>query len=449
MVLALGGLVFLGIMIRLSMRDLSLAVIAWFISMGSFRGVGLVSMPGLPDFSFDRFMLVWIVVVLLFRQVVARQKPAGPYTADFLVIGQAFYLWLQMVLMDNTGHFHEWVLSTLSPLFAFIYGKYVVLDDKFMRKFLYFLLVLAVYFYVTAIAEHFRLDFLIWPKVILNPDVGFWAPGRSRGPVLHPPLFGQILGIIGLVHFYFLSRDLRPVVRLLLMLSLGLTLLGVFLAFTRGPWVAMAVGMVVLGVLRPGYRKVLGVLAVVAVIGAALGLTQIANTEFFQERINAQNTVENRLGFLANAYRMIKDHPFFGIGYFRYLELVGEYNQTSYIPLYGLVKRSLSAQVPIHDIYLGRTAEEGLFGIALVLAFYLVIARSWLSLWRSSNVDAGLSKDLLALFAAMMVCYLVGGMVIDYRYFDFINVLFYFIGGIVCGYYSRGQASARAGTPNA
>ncbi|MBK9471388.1 MAG: O-antigen ligase family protein [bacterium] len=128
---------------------------------------------------------------------------------------------------------------------------------------------------------------------------------------------------------------------------------------------------------------------------------------------------------MANAYRMIKDHPFFGIGYFRYLELVGEYNQTSYIPLYGLVKRSLSAQVPIHDIYLGWTAEEGLFGIALVLAFYLVIARSWLSLWRSSNgrrLEQGPTGAICG-DDGLLSCW---GMVIDYRYFDFINVLFYF-----------------------
>jgi len=201
----------------------------------------------------------------------------------------------------------------------------------------------------------------------------------------------------------------------------------------------------VLGVLRPSYRKIIIIFAIIGFLGGILGLMQLANSDFFQERMNSQNTVENRLGFLANAFRMIKDHPFFGIGFFQYMDTVGDYNQTSYIPFYGMVKRSLSHNVPIHDIYLGRTAEEGFFGIGLIFAFYIVIFKSWISLWQKNYQDEWLNNDLLALFAGMMASYLIGGMVIDYRYFDFINVIFYFQAGIIYGFDVRLRKNPQTG----
>lgn len=437
MVVGLGAALVAAVLVRISIHDLSFAMIGWFLSMGPMRSVGMVTMPGLPDFSIDRIMLVWIIGILILRVIMGKDRLDGPYTGDILIFGHTIYIWLQMQLMDDVSHFHEWVLSSLSPFFAFIYGKYVVRDEKFIRNILVFFVFLTVGFYIVAIAEHFHWNALIWPKSILDPDVGFWTPGRSRGPMLHAPLFGQILAILLMVHFYFLLKVRHIGLKLTIMVSLLLTLLAEFFAYTRGPWIAAAVGFTILGTLRPGYRKALGILAIMAVLGGTLGLMQLANDDFFQDRINAQNTIENRLGFLANAVRMIKDHPFFGIGFFRYMDTVGLYNQTAYIPFYGMVKKDLSDDVPIHDIYLGRTAEEGFVGMFFMVAFYLVIFRAWVSLWRQNSNYALFNKDLLALFGSMMVCYLVGGMVIDYRYFDFINAIFFFQAGILYGFHVR------------
>jgi len=434
MVIALAGIIVAGLLAKISINNLSYALMGWFLSMGPIRSIGMVTMPGLPDFSIDRIMLIWIVGILILRVILGKTRFDGPYLADFLVIIQTFYIWSQMQYMNDVGHFHEWVLSSLSPLFGFIYGKYVARDEKFIKTILMFFFFLTVYFYVTAIAEHFHWNALIWPKAILNPDQGFWIPGRSRGPLLHPPLFGQVLGIIGMVHFIFLIKAKKSSTKVLILISFALTMLGEFFAYTRGPWVATAGGIALLGILRPNYRKIILVFAIIGFLGGILGLMQLANSDFFQERMNSQNTVENRLGFLANAFRMIKDHPIFGIGFFQYMDKVGDYNQTSYIPFYGMVKSKLSYNVPIHDIYLGRTAEEGFFGIGLIFAFYLVILKSWVSLWRRKLQKEWLNNDLLALFAGMMACYLIGGMIIDYRYFDFINVIFYFLAGIVYGF---------------
>jgi O-antigen ligase len=297
---------------------------------------------------------------------------------------------------------------------------------------------------VTSLAEHFDWRALIWPKTILDTTTGFWAKGRSRGPVLHPPLFGQLLGLVSLVPFYFLIRPLRPVARVLIGALLAGCLLGLFFTYTRGPWLAAVVGILLLGVLRRSYRRVLLVFAVVGVIGGLVGAVQLANTEFFKERVENTHTIDNRVGFMASALRMARDHPLFGVGFFRYTEYRGLYNQTTLVPLYGLVHKSDSATIAIHDIYIGRLAEEGLVSVGLLAAFTLVILRAFIHKWRAAPGGNWFNRDLLALFAAMMVCYMVGGMIIDFRYFDLVNVFFFFMAGLVYGF--PVVAGAPAGT---
>jgi hypothetical protein len=45
-----------------------------------------------------------------------------------------------------------------------------------------------------------------------------------------------------------------------------------------------------------------------------------------------------------------------------------------------------------------------------------------------------LNRDGLAVMAAAFTAYLVGGMAIDYRYFDMVNALPYLFAGVLFGY---------------
>jgi O-antigen ligase len=431
--LAVIGVTALLFLAWISLRDLSLALMAWLFSMSGLRTLGMVRMPGLPDFSFDRFLLVWVILMFLLRAILERRRLRGPFLADILLLLHAVYVLIQLLFL-NPPSFHSWVLSSLSPFFAYLYGKYVVSRERELRNLLYFFLVLGLYWSVTSIAEHFGWRALVWPKAILDPAVGFWAKGRSRGPVLHPPLFGQLIGLVSLVPFYFLTRPLRPVARILTGMLLASCLLGLFFAYTRGPWLATVVGILLLGVLRRRYRRVLLVFAVVGVIGGLVGAVQLANTEFFKERLENTHTIDNRVGFMASALRMARDHPLFGVGFFCYPEYRGFYNQTTLVPFYGLVRKADASTIAIHDIYIGRLAEEGLVSVGLLAAFTLVVLRAFLRKWRAAPAGDWLNRDTLALFAAMMVCYMVGGMIIDFRYFDLVNVFFFFLAGLVYGY---------------
>lgn len=433
-VLVLGGMVGVIILGFVSMKEMSLALVFWMLIMSGFRYMGLISMPGLPDISIDRVLLVWIIVIFFLRTVMIGGKIKGPYTADLLILGHTVYILVQMQFNGSQEHFHHWVLSMLNPLFAFFYGKYTIKKDTEIRNIMVFFILLSVFYFYNSLAQHFSANKLVWPKTILDMDKGLWHRGRSRGPVLHPPMFGQLIAIIQLVYFFFLARTRHFGVKFLLMLGLGLSLLGSLYTYTRGPWLAASVGLMVMAALSTQYRKAILVLTLIAVLGGMLGVTQMANTEFLQERMENTGTIENRLGFLANTFRVIRDHPIFGIGYFRWMDYIGEYNQTTYVPFYGLIRKKMGSHVPPHDIYLGRLAEEGIVGSFFQWAFYFVILRAFIAKWRRDVWSDWFNRNTMVMLAAMMVTYLVGGMVIDYRYFDLINVIFYLVAGLIYGY---------------
>jgi O-antigen ligase len=200
---------------------------------------------------------------------------------------------------------------------------------------------------------------------------------------------------------------------------------------------ATILSFIVLAALRPKYRKVFSALSVIALLGGLLGAMQLANSEFFQERLQTRLTISNRLLTGANSLRMIRDYPFFGVGYFRFNDYRGLYNQGIEVPFYGYIEKARGAETPIHDIYLGRTAEEGLLGAGLLSAFLIVIIRAFIKKWRADPQEPWFNRDILALFAAIMFCFLIGGMFIDFRYFSLVNVIFFFLAGLIYGYRNR------------
>ena len=437
---AMVGLIVLMLLFKISVRDLSVALMLWLLFATGLKYAAIVRMPGLPDFSFDRLLLVWIVLMFLLQLTMKRVKLSPPFTLDALVIIHTIYI-LLLITFTAPRYFNAWIVSSLSPMFGYLYGKHVINEEHHIRNLLFFLLFVSVFFYYLAIVEHFGWNSLVWPKEILDSSIGLWQPGRSRGPVLHPPLFGQLQAMALLVYFYFLARKVSSGVRFFLSISFGLSMVGLLFAYTRGPWFAAAAAFVVLGILRPNYRKILMVLAVLGALFGTLGLFELANSDFLQERINASGTFEDRLGFIITSIRIIADHPVFGVGYFNAINYVFIYSQGAYVPLYGYIKKAAGEDIVPHDIYIGRSADEGLFSTGLLLIMGLIVFRAFVVKWRMNPQGKWFNRDSMAILGAIMVCYLVGGMVIDYRYFDLVNVLMYLMMGIIYGYKVEPQRS--------
>jgi hypothetical protein len=150
LVLVLGGLIGAALLAWISLKDLSIALVIWMFSMSGIRTLAMVRMPGLPDFSFDRLLLVWIILLFVLRLILEKRRLEGPYLADFLILSYTVYLLVQLHAKESR-HFHEWVISGLSPFFGYLYGKYVINQGREIRNVLIFFVLVNTYYFITSI----------------------------------------------------------------------------------------------------------------------------------------------------------------------------------------------------------------------------------------------------------------------------------------------------------
>jgi len=406
----------------------------WLVSMSGLHTLGMLRMPGIPDFSFPRLLMIALLILLPLGVIYGRPLIKPPLGPDLFIVTYTVYVFINMMIIGDPHRFHTWMQSVFSPLLAYLFAKQVIQKDSHIRALLLSFVLISIYFWITSFGEHFEIESMVWPRVILDRDFGNSWMGRSRGPFVQPAVFGQIIGMYIIVHLYFLTRKINYVWKILIVVNVCLSSLGLYYTYTRGGWLATIAGLAVLFVLRPRFRKMLFAFALVGIVFGATGLMTASNDEFLSERMENTNTIENRLGFLAAATRMIGDSPIYGVGYFKFTALRHLYNQGTYIPFYGFVKKGAGAEVSIHDIYIGRAAEEGMLGLILFLAFFVVIAKEYIRFWKLNPQGQWMDRDGLAMNASLFVAYLVGALLIDYRFFEIINCLPMLFAGIIVGY---------------
>lgn len=434
-VLALAGMIVVGTIVSyFAWRNLVVLVCIWLFSMSGFRAFFLLPMPLMPDLSLERVITIWLVILFAFRLIMRRDTLRGPWLLDVVLLLHTLYIAANVMYIGHRESLHHWALSSLSPLIGYMLGKQITSRDSDVRFVYLFLFVVMIYYFVQSIAQKFSLNFLIWPPGILDLYQGAWPYGRSRGPFLHPPLFGQVMAMVLPFQFYLYFRMRSVAGRAWVLLAIVLGVFGLLYTYTRAPWIAAAAGLLTLGLLRPGYRQLLGGMGLVVVITAALGLLQLAGSDLLAERVSNTASISSRLAAFSGALRMWLDHPLFGIGWFNWHDVYPDYIRGEEIPFYGYISRHIARYAVIHDMYLGRLAEEGIVSIVLLTAALLLFWRRFRQLWGQVHESDWLNRDGLATIAAVFVVYAVGGAAIDFRYFDLVNVIPYFLGGIMMGY---------------
>lgn len=433
-VLALGLAVGLAIYAIVSFRDLTIPFVVWLVVVGGFRFLWAIQTPVLPDMTLDRITMIWLLAVLMVKFVVQRQGLRRFGTLDILLIVHCAYL-LVRVILDDMLYFRVWSMSFLIPYATYFFAKNIVIKRKSLDAVLMVMLILSIYYNVTAVAEKLRINWLLWPPYMRVPDIGFL--GRSSGPFRQAPLFGTIIGMMLPLHLYYITKYRSVVARILLFVSFNIGLAALYFTYTRGSWLAGAMALLTVAYLnRARYLPIFaGSLAVATIV--AIAVLGIGQDEFMKRRVEQENTIESRLGIAATALRAWQSEPIFGIGFFRYRTTREEFFAPTTVPGFGTIRQRQVRGVSLHDIYLGPLAEDGLVGFALQTAIYVLIFRGLRRRRATGGPDDEFARIVLPVFAGMYVGYLVGGTAIDYRYFSFVGALFYMAAGIQDGYDSE------------
>jgi len=229
-----------------------------------------------------------------------------------------------------------------------------------------------------------------------------YVAGRITGLNSHWMTFSGQLMIVLLAGFAFLLWAKPPRwLRGVLLACLAIVALALVLAFTRGVWIATAIGAVYL--LWSWKRW-----SVALVPLAALGLF-VAGPEGLRARVTSlvrphgqTDSNMHRVYTFRTGIEMIKVHPWFGLG----LERVGPHVR-EYIPA------DLPKELPtgyyghLHNNYVHFAAERGLPAMAALMLFILLTIKDW---FVRLHLGAGEHEWLLRGVVAVMIGILVTGL---------------------------------------
>jgi len=239
-------------------------------------------------------------------------------------------------------------------------------------------------------------------------------PGRASGPFFSSDHFcGFLEMLLPLVIALILAGRIKPLTRVLLGYCFLVMLAGVAVTFSRGGWIAVTVGLlVVLGILL-GHRhhRKFAILTLLLLAGgatAAVSACLTRATSFNNHLVDPAGGVNldiyTRVEVWAAAWRMWLDHFWWGVGPGHFNEYFNEYRPPDLQMRAGWV----------HSDYLNVLTDWGLVGGLLVLAalglLALGIVRTWPRVRRAEgDFGTGLSNrfacflGLLGGLAAMAV----------------------------------------------
>ncbi|MDQ1540500.1 MAG: putative inorganic carbon ((-)) transporter [Actinomycetota bacterium] len=222
------------------------------------------------------------------------------------------------------------------------------------------LVVMGLYLGATAIFEMVGPKSLVYPRFILDPNVGIQF-GRARGPFTASEADGIAMLQCGFAAA-FASTRLPGAWKLLSRIAVALCAVGVLLTLTRSVWVGTGLGVVLACVLTRGLRKFLlplvaaAALVVAVAFAAVPGLKAKATT-----RATTQRSVHDRQNTDAAALRIIERHPLTGVGWLRFIEVDQAYvRQAHNYPITNI-------DIEVHNVPLSRMAELGIPGGTLWL----------------------------------------------------------------------------------
>jgi putative inorganic carbon (hco3(-)) transporter len=253
----------------------------------------------------------------------------------------------------------------LVPFLMFCLAPLVFGSARQRNVLLVVLVGVGLYLGITAMGEGLGINSLVYPKYILDPNVGLQF-GRARGPFAESVANGltmymcAVASAIGI--FLWKSKVARFICGIVILLCAA----GVVFTLTRAVWLGAGfgtlAGMLAVKRARPWVipALVVGALAVLAMLQFVPGLQTKASS-----RVEDKIAIWDRYNTNHAAVRMVEARPLFGFGWQTFQNKGAIYQrQAGTYPL-------TSADNEVHNVFLSHAAELGLVGALIWLCAFV------------------------------------------------------------------------------
>jgi len=382
-------------------------------------GLMLFHPPVLSFAPYDRFAFGLLVAVVLLR-ILACKHPiriGGPVTWPLLGL---LLLALGGVLTQpyTCEAWSVFAAKWLVPFALFHFAAYVFVAEADLRRFELFSLLVLAYLCFVSICFLCDLRALIFPKFILDENLGIHAD-RARGPFLQAVANGLALNLLGLLALdSFRRKKLRGVLAFVLLAAIPIAILA---TKTRAVWLSFAGSIVALAFFSRDRRTRKVCLCVIAASSLALGamLLTTSHHQSMSDRLEEEGPVYFRMAVYQAGWEMFLSKP-----------ILGWSAPQMQAELYRRISEFRQDEYYFHNTFLEILVQHGLLGLSLYLwvmvdLFRLGTKRSH-DPCSSSFLDAGFRS----LWPLILLVYLVNASFVVMNY-QFANGLLFSLAGIL------------------
>jgi len=389
-----------------------------FLFLGTLTAM-LLRHPDVQFYGIDRVAFVLLLIAVAGRAVLLRQNLCVFQRATWPMLGLTLFA-LASVLGEPFDQDAWSVLASklLVPFAMFHIAGLIFTNEARLRHFEIFCLVILAYLTFTAIAFLSGAHALIFPRFILNADLGIHVD-RARGPLLQAVANGVSLNVLGLVALHsYMRRKMRGPALAVLLAAVPIAILA---TLTRAVWLSFAGALVAVAFLfwRRRSRRVLLAIPIVAAAALALLFSSEQLRSTLDDRLNEEGPIEFRQAVYTGAWDMFLERPLLGWGFHRMPDELPRH-------VTGYQEKILYP----HNTYLELLAEQGALGFALY---------AWLmwELWSLRRIvvpehetDGFLNRDFHRLWPIILGVYWLNAAVVVMSY-QFVNALIFSMAGML------------------
>lgn len=361
---------------------------------------------GIPDMDFNRVVVAFLAIFMLARAAIGKFRFARISLTDACIVATTIGIMISAPLADDPKGILQIAISThFTTLVAYFYAKNLVRSRDDLHKLFLALVTFSLVAALYAIYEHTTGNILFLPEGESIADLNTVYSGSLRlirGLLGRSGNFGRVLASTIPITFYlfFESKDVKR--KVLLVGMLIVQAYGMFLTYNRTSWYALLIGLSILPVFYPQFRKVYVVIALIAGVTLWATWDQLNESEIVQERVNEKTEDYNgRTPRWQAGWNMWKAKPIQGWGFGRFEEESGRFRTDG-------GNRNLRA---IENDYLHILVGSGLIGFIPYLLFLLVPLVNSVRLFIKARApdQPGFAKpETIAIYWATILSFAIG-----------------------------------------
>jgi O-antigen ligase len=363
---------------------------------------------GIPDLSFSRFAIAFLLIFMLARAAIGKFRFATPLgLTEICIVATTIAFLAAAALIDKSNLTIQSMLSWYCmPLLMYFLGRNLVRDRNELHKLLWAIMLFGFAAATYAIYESSTGHILFTAKEtdISELNTAYGENLRMlRGLLDRTGNFGRVFLSTIPVTFYLFFENKSGLRKMLLVGALVVQFYGMFLTYNRTSWYALMIGLFILQVFYPQFRKAYIVLVCVAAIVLWITWDQVTDSAVVQERVNSKvSTLDDRELRWKTAENMWKEKPIQGWGFEGYRKESGRFRIDD--------GRGMNWKSPENDFWF-ILVGSGLIGFLPYFIFLLAPFINSLRLFfqaRAPDWSGFIKPETIAIYWVSIICYAIG-----------------------------------------